>query len=183
MTRRGAAAAVAAAAGALAAPAAAQDVGSEQLRRSVETIRLEESIETIRLEESVEDLQVERRRGDSVTVTISADVLFEFDRARLTPVARQTVQRIAERLRSARGPVRVEGHTDSLGSDAYNLRLSRRRAATVTAALREALAAGIAIRARGFGESRPVQPNTVGGEDNPEGRAKNRRVTIRFRQT
>jgi OmpA-OmpF porin, OOP family len=165
-----------------AAPAAAQDVSSDQLRDSVETIRLEESIETIELEDSVEDLQVERERGGNVTLSVSSDVLFEFDRARLTPVARQTVQRIAERIGSARGPVQVEGHTDSLGSEAYNLRLSRRRAATVTAALRDDLPGGIAIRARGFGESRPVAPNTISGEDNPEGRAKNRRVTIRFRR-
>jgi outer membrane protein OmpA-like peptidoglycan-associated protein len=165
-----------------AAPAAAQDVGSQQLRDSVETIRLEESIEDIPLGGSVEDLQVERERGGNVTLSVSSDVLFEFDRARLTPVARQTVQRLAERLGSARGPVRVEGHTDSLGSDAYNLRLSRRRAATVTAELRSHLPGGIAISARGFGESRPVAPNTVSGADNPEGRAKNRRVTIRFRR-
>jgi OmpA-OmpF porin, OOP family len=168
---------------ALAAPAAAQDVGAQQLRESVETIRLDESIKTIDLDESVEDLQVERERGGNVTLTVSSDVLFEFDRARLTPVARATVERIAARISAGRGPVLVDGHTDSLGSDAYNLRLSRRRAATVSAALRAGLPGGIAIRSRGFGESRPVEPNTVGGEDNPEGRAKNRRVTIRFRRT
>jgi OOP family OmpA-OmpF porin len=180
--RRFTGAAVAATIAASAAPAAAQDVSSAQLRDSVETIRLEESIEDIPLDESVEDLQVERVRGDNVTLSISSDVLFEFDRARLTPVARQTVQRIAERIRSARGPVRVEGHTDSLGSDAYNRRLSRRRAATVTAELRSQLPGGITIRASGFGESRPVAPNTISGADNPAGRAKNRRVTIRFRR-
>jgi OmpA-OmpF porin, OOP family len=176
------AAAFTAAGGVVAGPALAQDVGSQQLRDSVETIRLDESIESIKLDGSVEELQVERERGGNVTLSVSSDVLFEFDRARLTPVARQTVQRIAERIRSARGTVQVEGHTDSLGSDAYNLRLSRRRAATVTAALREDLPGGIAIRPRGFGESRPVEPNTIAGEDNPEGRAKNRRVTIRFRR-
>jgi outer membrane protein OmpA-like peptidoglycan-associated protein len=183
VSRVGTAAAAAAAAAALAAPAAAQDVGSEQLRRSVETIRLDESIERIRLEASIEELQVERERGGNVTLTVSSDVLFEFDRARLTPEARATVERIAERISSGRGPVRVDGHTDSIGSDAYNLRLSRRRAATVTAALRAQLPGGIAIRARGFGESRPVAPNTISGADNPEGRARNRRVTISFRRT
>jgi outer membrane protein OmpA-like peptidoglycan-associated protein len=177
------AAAVTAVAVALAVPAAAQDAGSEPLRRSVETIRLDESIETIRIDDSVEDLQVERRRGDDVTLTVSSDVLFEFDRARLTPQARATLERIAARIRAGRGPVRVDGHTDSIGSDAYNLRLSRRRAATVSAALRAALPGGIAIRARGFGESQPVDPNTISGEDNPAGRARNRRVTISFRRT
>jgi OmpA-OmpF porin, OOP family len=159
---------------ALAAPAAAQD------DPGVEDILIDESIEDIVLDESVENLQTERERGGNVTLSVSSDVLFEFDRADLTPVARQTVEGIAERIGSGRGPVRVEGHTDSLGSDAYNLRLSRRRAATVTGALR-GLLSGRTLRAGGYGESRPVAPNTTpSGEDNPEGRAKNRRVTIRF---
>jgi len=178
------AAAVGATTVALTAPAAAQDapVGDEELRESVETLEIEESIETIDLDGSIQSLEVERRRGDSVTVTVSADVLFDFDRARLTPKARATVERIAKRIRAARGPVRVDGHTDSIGSEAYNLGLSRRRAAAVSDALRAALPARIAISARGFGESDPVAPNTESGEDNPAGRAKNRRVTIRFRR-
>jgi OmpA-OmpF porin, OOP family len=173
VTLRRAAFAAAALAAALAAPAAAQD--------GVEDILIEESIEDIVIDDSVEDLQTERVRGGNVEVSISSDVLFEFDRANLTPVARQTVVRMAERIGSGRGPVLIEGHTDSLGTDAYNLRLSRRRAATVTAALRDLLPGGRALRARGYGEARPVASNTTpSGEDDPEGRAKNRRVTIRF---
>jgi outer membrane protein OmpA-like peptidoglycan-associated protein len=160
----------------LSAPAAAQ----EDADRSVEDILIEESIEDILLDDSVESLQTERVRGGNVELSISSDVLFEFDRANLTPVARQTVERIAERIGSGSGPVLVEGHTDALGSDAYNLRLSLRRAETVTAALGDLLPAGRTLRARGYGESRPVEPNTVGGDDNPRGRAKNRRVTITF---
>jgi OOP family OmpA-OmpF porin len=172
--RRVSLAAVVVLAAAIAAPAAAQ-------KQPVEDILIEESIEDIVLDESVEDLQIERERGGRVTLSISSDVLFEFDRANLTPVARQTVEQIAERIGSGRGPVLVEGHTDALGSDAYNLRLSRRRAATVTAALRDLLPGGRALRASGYGEARPVAPNTApSGEDNPEGRARNRRVTIRF---
>jgi OmpA-OmpF porin, OOP family len=174
VTRRRASLAAAALAAAIAAPAGAQ-------HRPVEDILIEESIEDIRLDESIEDLQIERERGGRVTLSISSDVLFEFDRANLTPVARQTVEQIAERIGSGGGPVLVEGHTDSLGSDGYNLRLSRRRAATVTAALSDLLPGGRALRASGYGEARPVAPNTTpSGEDNPEGRAKNRRVTIRF---
>lgn len=165
---------------ALAAPAAAQDVSDEALRASVEAIDLDASIERIRLRDSVERLQSERRRGDDVTLTVASDVLFEFDRARLTPDAQATVERIAARIRSSGGPVRVDGHTDSIGTTDYNLRLSRRRAAAVAAALRDRLPGGIGITARGHGEARPVAPNTEGGEDNPEGRARNRRVTIGF---
>jgi outer membrane protein OmpA-like peptidoglycan-associated protein len=165
---------------AVAAPAWAQAPGEDELRASVLTLDVESSINTIELEDSVERLERETSRGRRVTVTVSADVLFEFDRARLTSEADATVQRLAQRIRSARGPVQVDGHTDSIGSTAYNRGLSRRRAASVSEALEAALPAGVAIRARGLGESRPVAPNTEGGEDNPAGRARNRRVTITF---
>jgi OOP family OmpA-OmpF porin len=164
----------------LAAPAWAQAPGEQELRESVLTLEIDESIKTIEIEDSIEALEAETRRGARVTVTVAADVLFEFDRARLTPEAGATVERLARRIRSARGPVRVEGHTDSIGSTAYNRGLSRRRAASVSAALEAALPAGIAIRARGRGESDPVAPNTRGGDDNPAGRARNRRVTVTF---
>jgi outer membrane protein OmpA-like peptidoglycan-associated protein len=165
---------------ALAAPAWAQAPGEDELRESVRTLDIEASINTIELDDSIEALEAETRRGGRVTVTVSADVLFEFDRARLTPKADATVERLARRIRSARGPVHVDGHTDSIGSTGYNRGLSRRRAASVSAALEAALPAGVSIRTRGLGESRPVAPNTRGGEDNPAGRARNRRVTIAF---
>lgn len=178
------AATVGAAAVALTAPAAAQQapVGEDERRQSVVTLEVEESIETIDVDGSVESLETERQSGDRVTVTVSADVLFAFDRARLTPKANATVERIAGRIRSARGPVHVDGHTDDIGSNAYNLGLSRRRAAAVSEALRAALPSRIAISARGFGEANPVAPNSQSGEDNPVGRARNRRVTISYRR-
>jgi outer membrane protein OmpA-like peptidoglycan-associated protein len=181
---RGLGGATVACAALVAAPAWAQQEapGEDALRESVRTLEVESSINTIELEDSVEALEAETRRGRRVTVTVSADVLFEFDRARLTPNADTTVERLARRIRSARGPVRVDGHTDSVGSAAYNRGLSRRRAASVSQALAAALGAGVSIRARGLGESRPVAPNTQGGEDNPAGRARNRRVTVTFRR-
>jgi OOP family OmpA-OmpF porin len=174
------AAAVAAALAALAAPAAAQDVSEEALRGSIDDLRTEESIDSIKLRGSVESLEDSDTVGNRVELTVAADVLFEFDRARLTPQARETVARVARRIRDERGPVQVDGHTDSVGSSAYNLGLSRRRAAAVAAALRPDLPARFTIRAQGYGESQPVAPNTQGGEDNPAGRARNRRVTISF---
>ena len=78
-------------------------------------------------------------------------------------------------------PFTVEGHTDSKGSDAFNQALSERRAATVVAVLerRYPNLAGH-LRPTGFGESCPVAPNDLGGHDNPDGRAQNRRVELRF---
>jgi OmpA-OmpF porin, OOP family len=178
MTRAGAAAAAGAALITLAAPATAQD--AVDVRSSINTLDVDASINTIDLEGSIETLEVERQRAGRVTVTVSSDVLFAFDRASLTPKAHDTIERIARRIRPGRGPIRVDGHTDSIGSDAYNLRLSRRRAAAVSEALEAALPPRAAISARGHGEADPVAPNTEGGDDNPAGRARNRRVTISY---
>ena len=73
--------------------------------------------------------------------------------------------------------ITLEGHADSIGTVAYNLDLSRRRAASVA---QELVARGVVrdrLTVEGFGKQRPVSPNTTpDGKDNPAGRALNRRV-------
>ncbi|MBM4227923.1 MAG: OmpA family protein [Gammaproteobacteria bacterium] len=69
--------------------------------------------------------------------------------------------------------INVEGHTDSMGSDAYNQKLSDQRSASVVSYLLSKGVAADRMRARGFGESRPVASNDTG-----EGRAQNRRVDL-----
>jgi OmpA-OmpF porin, OOP family len=172
--RRTTALAAAVAVAVLAAPAGAQEDDA------VLDIEVEESVLDIEIEDSIEDLEIERERAGRVSVTVAADVLFAFDRARLTPKAGATIERLAGKIRDAGGPVQVDGYTDSIGSDAYNLGLSRRRAAAVSQALRAELPGRIRITARGHGEANPVAPNMQGGDDNPAGRAKNRRVTISY---
>ncbi|GAB2692812.1 OmpA family protein [Thalassiella azotivora] len=122
--------------------------------------------------------------GGTMTIDLAGDVLFEFDSDRLTPEAEAVVDHAAQMIRSAaKGPVTVTGHTDSMGSDAYNLDLSQRRAAAVVAALGARLGAAVQLTAEGAGESQPVAPNTTPtGDDDPRGRAQNRRVTIEFRR-
>jgi outer membrane protein OmpA-like peptidoglycan-associated protein len=120
----------------------------------------------------------ETRRGVVVNLP---DVLFEYNKADLTRGAQEKVTYIAEVLERRAGgrQVSVEGHTDSIGSESYNLGLSQRRAATVT---RELASNGVRedyLRTQGFGEKYPVAPNTQqNGVDNPSGRAKNRRVEV-----
>jgi outer membrane protein OmpA-like peptidoglycan-associated protein len=83
-----------------------------------------------------------------------------------------------------KGGVRIEGHTDSKGSDAYNQRLSERRANAVTDWLvnREGLK-NVRFETCGFGAKKSVAPNTKSdGSDDPEGRQKNRRVKIIVRK-
>ena len=74
----------------------------------------------------------------------------------------------------------IEGHTDAIGSDADNQALSERRAAAVRTALEAELGSGYQYTSVGFGETKPVAPNTKpDGSDDPDGRALNRRVEIR----
>lgn len=71
----------------------------------------------------------------------------------------------------------IRGHTDAKGSDDYNQGLSERRARSVVDALRQR-GVGQQASARGYGESQPVAPNELRGQDNPAGRQLNRRVEI-----
>ncbi|REE96206.1 OmpA family protein [Thermomonospora umbrina] len=102
-----------------------------EIAESVQDVGLAESIEDIALQQSIVPLQEESTSGGTVTVRISADVLFDFGEATLTPAARTRIGRIAGRLRSATGVVRVVGHTDSVGAPEANEALSRRRAEAV----------------------------------------------------
>lgn len=114
-------------------------------------------------------------------VTVRNDVLFDFDRAELRPEAAEALGRVAEIIRD-RAPraVRIVGHTDSIGSDAYNRTLSERRARSVQEWLASNGGGGLPqMQAEGRGESQPVAENTGSdGQDNPEGRQQNRRVEV-----
>jgi outer membrane protein OmpA-like peptidoglycan-associated protein len=73
----------------------------------------------------------------------------------------------------------IIGHTDSIGSDAYNLDLGMRRAENARFYFQDSLGVTASIQIDSEGESRPVAPNSLpGGGDNPEGRQKNRRVNF-----
>ncbi len=116
-----------------------------------------------------------------VRLIAGSDVLFEFDKATLSGEAEITLKAFGERLRQmGPHPISVEGHTDGIGTAAYNQDLSEKRARAV----RDWLAAGSYAPAdapiKGYGKSRPVAPNTKpDGRDDPEARQKNRRVEIR----
>ncbi len=102
-------------------------------------------------------------------------VTFDFDKATLRAAASPVLDEAAHALAARPGArVVVEGHTDAVGSDAYNERLSQRRAQTVVDYLVHAGVARDRLEATGFGESRPVADN-----DTEDGRARNRRVELR----
>ena len=103
------------------------------------------------------------------------DLFFDFNSERIRAESEPTLQEIAEVLR--RNPdwqLAVEGHTDAVASDEYNLQLSARRAGAVKAALTTRFGiAGARLTTAGFGESSPRDRN-----DTLEGRARNRRVEL-----
>jgi outer membrane protein OmpA-like peptidoglycan-associated protein len=126
-----------------------------------------------------------RETPSTIEVTLAADVLFDFDKSDLRGEAASTLHNLAEIIRAkAHGPVGIRGYTDALGKDAYNQRLSERRAASVKTWLvsREQLAA-TNLASSGLGARDPVAPNRKpDGSDNPEGRQLNRRVTVLIRK-
>ena len=115
-------------------------------------------------------------------LSVFADALFDFDKANLRPDAEATLRAALPEIAKATGrPAYVEGHTDGKGSDAYNMKLSEARGRTV----RDWLGANGAIPAatpiKAYGKRMPIAPNTTSdGQDDPEGRQKNRRVEIVF---
>ncbi|AWS47330.1 OmpA family protein [Streptosporangium sp. 'caverna'] len=131
--------------------------------------------------ESMDGTESESKRGGEITVGLTSDVLFALDKAVLTPQARQRLQRVVAKVQaeSAGGAVRIEGHTDDQGGDAYNDALSLKRAQAVRQALQEKLP-DVTFQATGYGERRPKLPNIVQGKPVKENRARNRRVEIVF---
>ncbi len=120
--------------------------------------------------------------GCPVPVTIDLrGVNFDFDKSKLRPDAVAILNEAIEVLRKyPELKVEVAGHTDSVGTDAYNQKLSERRARAVYDYLtHNGVDAGRLMGPHGYGESRPIAPNTnPDGSDNPEGRAQNRRTEL-----
>lgn len=121
---------------------------------------------------------VDTDRG--TVVSLPGDVTFEFDKAALRTDAHVTLDRVAELIKAAGdGEIRIEGHTDAKGDDAYNKRLSEQRTESVKAYLVGKGIAADRLKTIGLGELRPVAPNAnPDGTDDEEGRQRNRRVEI-----
>ena len=107
-------------------------------------------------------------------VTLNADALFDFDKSALKPAAITSLNSLAGKVKSLTLEVIVAvGHTDSVGTDAYNQKLSIRRAEAVKKHLVSQGIEAKRIYVEGKGESQPVADNKTA-----EGRSKNRRVQI-----
>jgi outer membrane protein OmpA-like peptidoglycan-associated protein len=115
-------------------------------------------------------------------IELPGDILFDFDKWTIREDAEETLSKVGEIIRAYQYPVAIIGHTDSKGSEAYNLELSKKRAEAVKQWLvSQAEIDPNRIDTIGKGESEPAVPNTnPDGSDNPEGRQKNRRVEVRI---
>ena len=109
-----------------------------------------------------------------ITLSDAGDVLFAFNQSDLTPAAQNQLNALMPKLQSADVvSIKVVGHTDSVGSDAYNQMLSERRATSVAAYLMNQGLDPNKLTSEGKGESEPIADNAT-----DEGRAKNRRVEL-----
>lgn len=110
----------------------------------------------------------------------SIAMYFEYDSAVLGERARKQLEIIGEMLKaSPQKKLKISGHTDALGSDAYNTRLSQERAMAVKNFFKEFGVALDQVETVGLGKELPLSPNVKSdGSDNPEGRSHNRRAEI-----
>jgi outer membrane protein OmpA-like peptidoglycan-associated protein len=116
-----------------------------------------------------------RREARGLIVNLS-DVLFDFNQASLKPGAREKLSKLAGIMLAYPGTyhIEIEGHTDAVGTQDYNQKLSEDRAQSVSSyLLKEGLPSDRIVAVRGFGKLRPVATN-----DTPEGRQMNRRVEL-----
>lgn len=112
------------------------------------------------------------RVGEGIVVEFSEKILFGFDRSDLNASAENNLNKLAQVLKdNPNTNIEIQGHTDSKGTDSYNLQLSERRAQSVATYLRGKGVSSSRITTKGFGETAPVASN-----DTEDGRAQNRRV-------
>ncbi len=103
------------------------------------------------------------------------DVLFDFDRSNVKPEAAAILDRLVAFMNENKDKkVSLSGHTDNVGTEAYNQRLSERRVSSVQDYIVKKGVENSRVSGQGFGESKPIADNKT-----REGRAKNRRVEIK----
>lgn len=150
-------------------------VQAEHARLEAEQARRERDEAQQNLFVSLSAILETRRETRGLIVSLS-DVLFDFNQATLRPGAKEKLSKLAGILLAYPGSYRIEieGHTDAIGSDEYNLKLSEARASSVRAYLVQSNLDPARIGAiRGLGKTKPVATN-----DTAEGRQMNRRVEI-----
>jgi outer membrane protein OmpA-like peptidoglycan-associated protein len=157
------------------AQAAAQAAEQQRLQAEQQRAQAEHDREEMRarLLQQLNTILETRDTARGLIVNMS-DVLFDTGKYTLRPLAREKLAKISGIVLAYPGlKLDIEGHTDSVGSDAYNQRLSERRAEAVRTYLAQQSVPESAMTATGFGKTQPIAPNT-----NAKGRQQNRRVEL-----
>lgn len=128
-----------------------------------------------RIEEEIPGAEVTRvGEGINVTFNEEAGVYFDTNKSDVKGTSAETLNRLAQIFKEyPKSVILVEGHTDSAGSDEYNMKLSQQRAESVTSYLISQGIAADRFTTRWYGESQPKADNATA-----EGKAKNRRVEL-----
>ena len=117
----------------------------------------------------------------AAVIRFDSTLLFELGQATVQDQAQTVLDDVAAAVAQSGKPIEINGHTDSTGSDEFNLNLSLRRAEAVRDEL-VSRSVNVPIEVVGLGESQPIAANELAdGSDNPAGRAQNRRVEIVIR--
>ncbi len=125
-------------------------------------------------ERRAHQVEIQRLKNQSLKITMTNEVSFDFNSAAIKPAFHRTLDKVADILkRYKRSVVRITGHTDNIGSSAYNLRLSQRRADAVAWYLEDRGVEPTRIASEGRGETEPRASNNT-----EAGRQLNRRVDI-----
>lgn len=140
---------------------------------------LREDVGSSTVEQLLEEFDAEDG-ADGTVLRVPDRVLFDFGSADLRDTAADRIDRLVALLeRATDGQIRVQGHTDDIGTDQANQQLSEDRAQAVADALEAAGIDADRLTTEGFGSSQPVAPNRDDdGADDPDGRQQNRRVEI-----
>ena len=152
----------------------------ERQRIELERKSIELQQKELDFEKARQEFQAQQS-GRSLSMNLSGDLLFDYDKAALKPEAELALKKVAVVLSQfPESQVTVEGYSDAKGAASANMQLSRERAQAVKDWLvKNGGVAASNISTKGFGEQYPVASNTkADGTDNPLGRALNRRVSI-----
>jgi outer membrane protein OmpA-like peptidoglycan-associated protein len=155
--------------------AAAEHQKADQATQQAEQYRQEREAELQQLQQALGQIAETRRTAMGLVMTLdSKSIRFDFDKATIKPEYRDILNRIAGILMALKGySVAVYGYTDDVGTQAYNLQLSKRRAEAVRDFLVQAGISKTIMSAKGYGKSDPRVPG-----ESEQARAANRRVEI-----